>query len=1226
MTSLGLLETSKQAICDPQKSFLTVIVFFLDINQNAPSGHCQNGGYCDISSSRCICPPGYHGSSCEFSTNHRDPCENHPCIHGQCSALPDGIHCLCDDGYSGSFCDEGKDNCVNNNCRAGSKCINAVDSYYCDCPTGRTGQYCENIDCSAIPGICNFGKCIDSPLSEKSFECHCDPGYEGELCDTDINECKSENICMNNGTCVNLPGTFRCDCARGFGGKWCDVPLDMCQGIQCENGGKCIHTSDHSPVCQCKIGFIGKRCEKECPPGYGGIRCDIERTVGICSRKGATCFNGGKCLGGFCVCPPDFIGNQCEISRKAISTDDVRCSSDPCMNNATCIDVDAQIGYVCLCQPGFYGDICEQKKDLCRENPCGNGGICHQNHDSYSCDCPAGFYGRNCENEKLFLCSNSTCQNGGVCFQVGKISKCECSYGFTGAQCEEKIDLGVFNEKDNLLRSVCEKRKCWERANDGNCDADCNYAVCKFDGGDCSGKREPFSKCRYGNMCADLFANGECNQACNNEECLYDGMDCLPAIVRCPPKIREYCAARFGNGICDPECNTIGCGYDGGDCENMNSTKIISNIRIAIQMDPSEFQLRGGITLIEISSVLRATVTLQRDEYGPLVFGWDGESEKDRVQIDMKKLAEQKEGIRKVRSVSGVVVYLEVQENCVEGKCLYKDSQTVVDIISARLAKKGINSFGVPISEALVASPPERGFSNNHMSNTVLWICVGCLVVVAIAGTLTIHKNRTRKRRMISAPVWIPPMENEKRAHTMNLSQHTLLEGYYDAKRHCTDYVSIAVSNRDEESYNQFYTQPNPCFDINGNGTSRAPPSEIFQQAYGPDPISFPITSETVKYKDAKYGRTILHFLADNNSGKGEELIIQEAKKCIVAGAEIDVLDCDENTPIMLAVCARRTQLAVQLLRAGADPTIFNRFDRNALHVAAANQEVRMMEILLTDKRILRDMEELDKEGKTALMIIASKYGPSQVKMARLLIANGAKVDSDGASRKDSEIYRGRTALHYAALADNVQMLDFLISQNANKDKQDEEGRTAIMLAAKEGNENSVKSLLLHGASIEACDVWDHCARQLAQLNHHHNIVEIIKNYHPVMSFAQEMSLHPLQNLPISQPTRKTARATYKSTKKQPKVKKEPPSNDSTHLTPPPSDGSTSSPSPQHFMGTTHTTPPSLHYLSPEYQHDAGSSDAFQPQCSTLPDGETWYTASPMQNEAMTRYTEVSYY
>uniref|UniRef100_A0A1I7SYN7 LNR domain-containing protein n=1 Tax=Caenorhabditis tropicalis TaxID=1561998 RepID=A0A1I7SYN7_9PELO len=61
----------------------------------------------------------------------------------------------------------------------------------------------------------------------------------------------------------------------------------------------------------------------------------------------------------------------------------------------------------------------------------------------------------------------------------------------------------------NLLRSVCDKRKCWERANDGNCDSDCNYAACKFDGGDCSGKREPFSKCRYGNMCADLFANGE---------------------------------------------------------------------------------------------------------------------------------------------------------------------------------------------------------------------------------------------------------------------------------------------------------------------------------------------------------------------------------------------------------------------------------------------------------------------------------------------------------------------------------------------------------------------------------------------------------------------------------------------------------------------------------------------------------------------------------------------
>lgn len=85
------------------------------------------------------------------------------------------------------------------------------------CP-GYTGQHCE-IDineCYSDP--CHYGTCKDGLAS---FTCYCRPGYTGRLCETNINECLSQP-CKNGGTCQDRENTYVCYCPKGTAGEASD--------------------------------------------------------------------------------------------------------------------------------------------------------------------------------------------------------------------------------------------------------------------------------------------------------------------------------------------------------------------------------------------------------------------------------------------------------------------------------------------------------------------------------------------------------------------------------------------------------------------------------------------------------------------------------------------------------------------------------------------------------------------------------------------------------------------------------------------------------------------------------------------------------------------------------------------------------------------------------------------------------------------------------------------
>lgn len=1181
------------------------------------------------------CPLGFGGPNC--TTQLDNPCAKNPCNNGRCFPFSGGFQCICDNGFGGSYCEIGTDHCKGHSCSRGSQCINNKYGYTCACPPGRGGEFCEIRNCTLIgDGICNNGKCMDRFDSDKSFECLCDDGYEGEFCTKDKNECLKEDICVF-GKCQNLAGSFACICNPGYEGEHCDIRVDMCKSFGCKNGGECAHMPDQTPICYCPQGFRGYKCEIECPRGYGGYDCSLPLGRPYCSRTDGACYNGGMCMNGFCKCPPTHTGNRCEFHRTELTT----CDHNPCHNNATCAK--KEDGYTCHCQPGFYGPLCDRRLH-CAPTTCANGGICRDDNNTLTCKCPAGFSGEYCQIKDRLNCDQNPCLNNGVCTN----GVCECPYQYTGTRCQEKIVIDI--GKEMLERDLCKHRNCDALAANGVCDPLCNFAECKFDGGDCSGGQQPFGKCPYASRCAAAFANGICNQECNNEACLYDGLDCQSDLYRCPNDIREYCIKKGGDGICDYECSFVGCGFDGGDCYNNTGAVILNDIRLVIQMKPIDFQETGGETLMKISRQLRAVVRIQKDEEGPLVFRWDGESETERLQMDTEKLEQQhvlSHHTRRYRSAEmvGVVLYLEVEEICQpRTTCRFTTAQSVVDLISAGLIKTdGRRSLGEPITAAMVATPKRREEGPSGWSRSQILFCaviafLACGSVVAGLIVRTGEPERSRKRKIVHAPVWLPPMEGtEHGTHCgpYHSSQSSLLDSssiyLNDPKRPRTAYP-------DNGPYQEIYpkTLANGFTGeyefVDGVGTVNLIPNNIPEvsnamssqdlllhiQAAGPGQITEPITPHSVQLVDSRYRRQVLHWLAGNTDGKPEDFITMETLKCLEVGADVNARDCDENTPLMLAVRARRVRLAVVLMKAGANPTIFNKSERSALHEAAANQDLRMLTNLLTDQRMIKEIDELDRNGMTALMITAGGFaGSQQISMAKELLKHGAMIDTDGSERRDSDKFHGRTALHYAALCDNAEVAFFLMCKNANMDKQDESGRTPMMLAAKEGHERVVRFLVGQGASVSLVDLLEKSALQHAKDGCHHEVVHFLTEMQNEKSRRAVMKEHHQKHHQfISQHfggctttkagrqtikavkragSRKTATATSKTPPPQPSIT--PPAN---HLTPPHSNGSLPSISPQHYFATSSSTPNGRE-SSPEY--------SFQPDAATVP--SLWYPTPP---------------
>ncbi|XP_068690355.1 uncharacterized protein [Montipora foliosa] len=457
-------------------------------------------------------------------------------------------------------------------CQNNGSCIPHPNSprgsglYQCNCAPGFTGDKCQtDIDeCLSYP--CLRGRCIDEI---NNFSCICDPGYVGRTCDTDYDDCSS-SPCVH-GNCIDYTGSYGCTCEPGYAGENCEININECVSSPCRHG-TCVDQVNNY-ICQCHAGYTGYDCTIEinecqsspcvhgtcsdkvngftcsCEAGFSGMSCDMN--VDECLSS--PCVNGicSDLVNNYtCSCNVGYTGRDCDV---VITT----CTEDSCFPNVTCF----KSGPTISCGPcpfGFTGDG-KNCRDInnCANHTCANGASCIDSINSYSCNCTAGFTGTYCETD-MDDCANHTCANGASCVDGVNSYSCNCTAGFTGTHCETDIDECTNHTCDNGASCVDGINRYFCR-----CTAGFTGPYCETDMDDCTNHT-----CANGASCIDAINSYFCNCTAGftGPHCETDMDDCTNHTcangASCVDGVNSYSCHCIA-GFTGPYCET-----DMDDCTN----------------------------------------------------------------------------------------------------------------------------------------------------------------------------------------------------------------------------------------------------------------------------------------------------------------------------------------------------------------------------------------------------------------------------------------------------------------------------------------------------------------------------------------------------------------------------------------------------------------------------------------------------------------------------------
>ena len=164
------------------------------------------------------------------------------------------------------------------------------------------------------------------------------------------------------------------------------------------------------------------------------------------------------------------------------------------------------------------------------------------------------------------------------------------------------------------------------------------------------------------------------------------------------------------------------------------------------------------------------------------------------------------------------------------------------------------------------------------------------------------------------------------------------------------------------------------------------------------------------------FKRTPLHWAVEANQFSSSEQLLN-------LGANPNASDRIGKTPLMLSIGHSDPELVTLLLNAGADPKSSNFKGQTALHLAALHSP-QALQVLIEQKI---DLNPLNREGLTPLMLAASIDPHHYWRSIKLLIAQGAQLNLTDPN--------GQTLVDYSLANNHRPLFELLLSEGVDSDQ-----------------------------------------------------------------------------------------------------------------------------------------------------------------------------------------------